>query len=116
MRPLFLSAVVIAFVLSTGRLAVATGSARPSADAGRPPIALDTEVTRKPLPRPGIVRGLYVNRWAALGTRMWELIDVAKTTEVNALVIDVKDDRGFVLYRSSVPLAREIGADTNQPM
>jgi hypothetical protein len=35
---------------------------------------------------------------------------------VNALVIDVKDDRGFVLYNSRVPLAREIGADTNQPM
>jgi hypothetical protein len=68
------------------------------------------------LPRPDVVRGLYVNRWAALGNRMWELIDVAKRTEVNALVIDVKDDRGFVLYRSQVPLARSIGADTNQPM
>ena len=41
---------------------------------------------------------------------MWQLIDVAKRTEVNALVIDVKDDRGYVLYRSRVPLAREIGA------
>ncbi|HEX9310446.1 MAG TPA: putative glycoside hydrolase, partial [Gemmatimonadaceae bacterium] len=57
-------------------------------------------------------RGLYVNRWAALGSKLTRLIDVAKKTEVNALVIDVKDDRGFVLYRSSVPLAREIGADT----
>ena len=57
-----------------------------------------------------------MNRWAALGQRMWELIDVAKRTEVNALVIDVKDDRGFVLYRSTVPLAREIGADTTRPM
>jgi hypothetical protein len=47
---------------------------------------------------------------------VWELIDVAKRTEVNALVIDVKDDRGFVLYRSTVPLAREIGADTTMPM
>jgi hypothetical protein len=47
---------------------------------------------------------------------MWTLIDVARRTEVNALVIDVKDDRGFVLYRSRVPLAREIGADTNRPM
>jgi hypothetical protein len=47
---------------------------------------------------------------------MWDLIDVAKGTEVNALVIDVKDDRGFVLYRSTVPLAREIGADTTRPM
>jgi hypothetical protein len=62
------------------------------------------------------VRGLYVNRWAVLGQRMWELIDVAKRTEVNALVIDVKDDRGFVLYRSTVPLAREIAADTTMPV
>ena len=52
----------------------------------------------------------------ALGETMWQLIDVAKRTEVNALVIDVKDDRGFVLYPSRVPLAREIGADTNRPM
>ncbi|MFL5498863.1 MAG: putative glycoside hydrolase, partial [Gemmatimonadaceae bacterium] len=64
------------------------------------------------VPTPDTIRGLYVNRWAALGSKLTRLIDVAKTTEVNALVIDVKDDRGFVLYRSKVPLAREIGADT----
>jgi hypothetical protein len=63
-----------------------------------------------------VLRGLYVSRWAALGRRMNELIDVAKRTEVNALVIDVKDDRGYVLYRSSVPLAHRIGADTVTPM
>jgi hypothetical protein len=65
---------------------------------------------------PSPLRGLYVSRWAAVGQKMWQLIDVAKRTEVNALVIDVKDDRGFVLYRSRVPLAREIGADTVAPM
>lgn len=65
---------------------------------------------------PPIIRGLYINRWAALGQKMKQLIEVAKTTEVNALVIDVKDDRGFVLYPSRVPLAREIGADTNSVM
>jgi hypothetical protein len=67
-------------------------------------------------PRPAVIRGLYVSRWAALGRRMNELIDIAKRTEINALVIDVKDDRGYVLYRSSVPLAHRIGADTVQPM
>jgi hypothetical protein len=72
---------------------------------------------RPPLvPAPKVVRGLYVNRWAALSDRGWELIRVASRTEVNALVIDVKDDRGFALYRSRVPLAQEIGADTNRPM
>ncbi|HMG96862.1 MAG TPA: putative glycoside hydrolase [Gemmatimonadaceae bacterium] len=64
------------------------------------------------VPTPDTLRGLYVNRWAALGRKLNDLIGVAKRTEVNALVIDVKDDRGFVLYRSSVRLAREIGADT----
>ena len=68
------------------------------------------------MPMPPIVRGLYVNRWAAVGAKMNQMIELAKTTEVNALVIDVKDDRGFVLYRSKVPLARQIGADTNSPM
>lgn len=36
-----------------------------------------------------------------------ELID---RTELNALVIDVKGDRGMIPYKSSVALAREIGA------
>ena len=84
-------------------------------DTALPPDSL--RVPRAPLvSRPAEVRGLYVNRWVALGDRMWELVEVAKRTEINALVIDVKDDRGFVLYRSRVPLAREIGADTNRPM
>lgn len=57
-----------------------------------------------------------MNRWAAIGDRVWDLVDVAKRTEVNALVIDVKDDRGLVLYKSRVPLAHQIGADTVMPM
>jgi hypothetical protein len=65
---------------------------------------------------PPVVRALYVNRWAALSDKVWSLIRTAETTEVNALVIDVKDDRGLVLYRSQVPLAHDIGADTVSPM
>ena len=91
-----------------------------AASAGAPPAAA-APVAPEPepiplVPTPDPVRGLYVNRWASLGQKMWQLIDVAKTTEVNALVLDVKDDRGFVLYRSRVPLAQQIGADTNMPM
>ena len=91
-------------------------AARPAAPAA-PPVPDSIARPAQPrVPTPRIVRGLYVNRWAALGQRMWELIDVANRTEVNALVIDVKDDRGFVLYHSTVALAREIGADTTRPM
>ena len=62
-------------------------------------------------PRPDVVRGLYLNAWAAGSTAKLErLIGVANRTEINAFVIDVKEG-GEISYRSSVPLARAIGAD-----
>jgi hypothetical protein len=67
--------------------------------------------------RPDTVRGLYVSRWAAVArARIAHLVEVAITTEINAFVIDVKDDRGYILYRSNVALAHQIGADAIQPM
>src|SRR5215217_8564844 len=119
---------LISLIISTSCVASETGRAereQPTTQGGaavsdaasRRAAPADSSPRPLPLmPRPAVVRGLYVNRWAALGDRMWQLIDVAKRTEVNALVIDVKDDRGFLLYRSGVPLARAIGADTNRPM
>jgi len=89
---------------SLPRRSTAAASTVVSRDSIKPPLVH--------VPIPDTLRGLYVNRWAALGSKLRTLIEVAKKTEVNALVIDVKDDRGFVLYRSNVPLAREIGADT----
>jgi hypothetical protein len=95
------------------------GARNDSVVAHRDSIVVPDSIRRPPtplVPTPNPVRGLYVNRWAAIGDRMWQLIDVAKRTEVNALVIDVKDDRGLVLYHSHVALAKEIGADTTRPM
>jgi hypothetical protein len=101
--------------VDSGRAATAANG--PSGPATVAAVPDSIRRPRAPLvPTPDPVRGLYVNRWVALGRKMWELIDVAKRTEVNALVIDVKDDRGLLLYRSTVPLAREIGADAVQPM
>lgn len=37
-------------------------------------------------------------------------INLVQNTELNALVIDVKGDRGVITYKSSVPLVSEIGA------
>jgi hypothetical protein len=93
-----------------GRLEAGTAPAAEVTASSTPPS--DSIVPVVHVPTPDTLRGLYVNRWAALGAKLNRLIQVANTTEVNALVIDVKDDRGFVLYRSGVPLAREIGADT----
>ena len=61
--------------------------------------------------RPSAVKALYVNAWAFSSSRLWQLVRLADSTEVNALVVDVKDDTGCLLYRSTVHTARAIGAD-----
>jgi hypothetical protein len=54
-----------------------------------------------------IVRGLYVNRFAAQSIRrMRRLIDIADSTEINAFVIDVKDEFGLNIP-SQDPLLRK---------
>jgi hypothetical protein len=60
-------------------------------------------------PKP--LRAIYVNAWAFGGRRFDELVKLADTTEINAFVIDVKDDTGYLTYRSSVPTATQIGAN-----
>ncbi len=58
------------------------------------------------------VRGIYVNAWAfGSNKRLNELVRLADGTEVNAFVIDVKDDTGYLTYRSVVPTAIAIGAN-----
>lgn len=50
-----------------------------------------------------IVRGLYVNRFAAQSTRrMRQLVALADSTEINAFVIDIKDEFG-INYKSVDP-------------
>lgn len=68
---------------------------------------------RAPLvPTPEAVRGIYLNAWASGSARKLErLIGLARRTEINTFVIDVKDVSGYVSYRTGVALARQIGAD-----
>jgi hypothetical protein len=63
------------------------------------------------LAAPPGVKALYVNAWAFGSSKLWHLVRLADETEINALVVDVKDDTGCLLYESAVPTAREIGAN-----
>jgi hypothetical protein len=65
------------------------------------------------VPRPDSIRALYVNGWAAGSrSRMAELIRVARETEINAFVIDIKESDTYLVYDSTgIALAKEIGAD-----
>ena len=58
------------------------------------------------------MRGIYLNAWAFGDSRFRKLVALADTTEVNSFVIDVKDDTGYLTYRSAVPTAIAIGANT----
>ncbi|MGH7689435.1 MAG: putative glycoside hydrolase [Gemmatimonadaceae bacterium] len=68
------------------------------------------------LATPNPLRGLYVSRSVAQGPGIWRLIELAARTRVNALMFDVKDENGLVLYPSTVGLAHVIGADTVRAM
>src|SRR6266571_3785973 len=63
------------------------------------------------LPASGSIKGLYVNAWAFGSQKLWQLVRLADETEINAFVIDVKDDTGCLLYPSAVPTAEQIGAN-----
>jgi hypothetical protein len=57
-----------------------------------------------------IIRGLYVNRFAAQSPkRMRKLIDIADSTEINAFVIDVKDEFGLNIPSQDPVLVKNAG-------
>jgi hypothetical protein len=93
---------------SGGAVAPPTGADTGGAGTGRivnrtvAPIDVDKEFP--------VVRALYVNRFAAQSARkMKRLIEIADQTEINALVIDMKDEFGLN-YRASDPsFARNAG-------
>jgi hypothetical protein len=61
---------------------------------------------------PMTVRAVYLT-YFGVGDRALRqnILSLAEKTEVNAVVIDVKGDRGRLTYRSDVPLAEAIGAN-----
>lgn len=59
-----------------------------------------------------VVKGVYVTSWMAGNPKyLKELFDFIDRTDVNSLVIDVKDDTGAVSYPSAVELVKAIGSD-----
>ncbi len=71
-------------------------------------------ITTLPERTPVKVKGIYVSAYVA-GTkaRMDELIQLLDETELNAVVIDVKDDNGRITFAMDSPQAQAIGACEN---
>ena len=66
------------------------------------------------LTAPSNVLGIYSTSWVAGSKRMEQIIQFIKQSQINSLVIDMKDDTGAVSIHSEVPLAKEIGAGSNR--
>ena len=71
------------------------------------------EVTQVIERAPVKAKGIYVTSAKANSEDFARLIDIADTTEINAMVIDVKGDTGKIAYHMDSPLAKEINATTN---
>ncbi len=64
------------------------------------------------LKTPKPVRGIYMTSWVA-GTPKWraELVDFVKKTEINSIVIDVKDYSGRVSFDTENKKIKEVGSE-----
>lgn len=62
-------------------------------------------------------RGLYITgNTAGLKTKFTQLIEMVETTELNAMVIDVKNDHGFMTYPSQIEIVEQVKANRNPPV
>jgi hypothetical protein len=72
--------------------------------------AADPATTPAPAVPPGFeypdaVRGIYVTGWSAGGEKMQSLLKLVDDTELNAMVIDIKDDDGYITFRPEGDMA-----------
>ena len=59
-------------------------------------------------------RALYLSAYGVANLRLREsALDLIGKTGLNAVVIDVKNERGRIAYQTGVPLAAEVGAQKN---
>jgi hypothetical protein len=71
---------------------------------------LNNPTTDIPL-TPFKVKALYLTSYGVASTKLREAaLETIKTNDMNALVIDVKGDRGFIPFKVDIPLAGEVGA------
>jgi len=94
---------------SRGARAAGNDSLNTKADSTTPAAAATPKAPAEKAPP--ILRGIYLNAYAAGSQkRLGTLLRMADSTEINAFVIDVKDEKGM-RYRSQLPLQKQIGGE-----
>jgi len=81
---------------------------KPPAARRTPPLSPPAQPLANP---PAIVKAVYFTGWSAgLRRRVDYLVDLHRTTAINAVVIDIKDYSGNIAYAVTAPEARQYGA------
>jgi hypothetical protein len=57
------------------------------------------------------VKGIYLSGYTAGGQRFYRLLDLINRTELNSMVIDIKNDSGFVTFKSRNEMVQFVGAN-----
>lgn len=68
------------------------------------------EVTGDPQPDAPTVKGVYVTAYSAGGERMASLLNLLDKTDLNSMVIDIKDDLGNITYKTDNPILQKLGS------
>jgi hypothetical protein len=72
---------------------------------------LGSRLTQDVTVQPFVAKGIYAEAPSAADPgKLQKLLDLIDAKDLNTLVVDLKDNNGFVYYDSHVPLAREVGA------
>ncbi|MBI4118853.1 MAG: hypothetical protein HY452_01160 [Parcubacteria group bacterium] len=63
---------------------------------------------------PHPIKGIYISAWTANNPqKIKDLIQLVKETELNGVVVDVKDATGFFTYKVDLSLAEKTGANSH---
>jgi hypothetical protein len=90
-----------------------TAAAGPTEPTPSPSVEVSEAPTEEPevelAEAPDIVRGVYSTVYSFWGERWAHLVELVETTELNAVVVDVKDEAGTLLWEIDHPLTHAGG-------
>ncbi len=93
-------------ILATTSTSVASTTGQVSSEASTTPVFIVTHVST-----PTAVKAIYMSSWAAGHPKFRKhLFDLIDTTEINSVVIDVKDYSGRISFMVEDPVLKETGA------
>lgn len=73
------------------------------------PEAIEGGIKKDPQPDAPEVKGVYVTAYSAGGARLNTLLKLMDDTELNSMVVDIKDDNGYITYPTQTPELLKLG-------